>query len=282
MRQKTKTWVLETEGKHPRAFTLIEMLVVISILTLLVTILVPSLSAAKMHARVAKTKTLLHALNTGLEMFHQDKNVGGDYPPSTWDTTTAGDPNDTDDGSYIAYGAETILWAMMGADELGTPGFQTPLHAGPGGFYEVNATGPLHQRSGPFFTPSQTAVDTIEITTSGNEHAAKVLIDPFHFPVLYYKADTSKTRSDPNAIYIRDHNLGFIEGDPLEVDKSSSDGALSFDDAFQRYVWNPRIEAVYRPHNSESFLLICAGPDGIYGTRDDITNFPVVGRNFLP
>jgi hypothetical protein len=28
-----------------------------------------------------------------------------------------------------------------------------------------------------------------------------------------------------------------------------------------------------RPHNSDSFILISAGPDGEYGTGDDVTNF---------
>ncbi len=299
MRQKTKTWVLETEGKHPRAFTLIEMLVVISILTLLVTILVPSLSAAKTHARVAKTKALLHSLNTGLEMFHQDKNVGDDYPPSTWDTTAAGDPyKDSGNGlgDYIAYGAETLLWALTGADQLGTPGFEKlVLHAASGGFYELDAGAPVHYRSGPFFNAPAITVEKIA-DEKGKEHKGRVLVDTFRSPLLYYRADMSQTRSNPLGIYDPNHNLATYPEDmtsagaDLSAFQDTSTSQLSGAPhneiepltAFHRYVRNPGVEAVYRPHNSESFILISAGPDRIYGNQDDITNFTRTQANYTP
>ena len=37
----------------------------------------------------------------------------------------------------------------------------------------------------------------------------------------------------------------------------------------------PSEKATLRPVNAESFLLISAGVDGIYGTPDDVTNFPL-------
>jgi hypothetical protein len=33
------------------------------------------------------------------------------------------------------------------------------------------------------------------------------------------------------------------------------------------------ISGISRPYNPKSFILISAGFDGIYGTKDDITNF---------
>ena len=38
-------------------------------------------------------------------------------------------------------------------------------------------------------------------------------------------------------------------------------------------VWNPAVTATYKPHNMDSYLLISAGPDAIYGTPDDVTNY---------
>jgi prepilin-type N-terminal cleavage/methylation domain-containing protein len=43
--------------------------------------------------------------------------------------------------------------------------------------------------------------------------------------------------------------------------------------AFYSYIQNPKIGATRWPYNPDSFILISAGPDGIYGNSDDITNF---------
>jgi len=39
-------------------------------------------------------------------------------------------------------------------------------------------------------------------------------------------------------------------------------------------VINPNSGTVLRPHNAETFILLSAGPDGLFGTEDDIANFP--------
>jgi len=31
---------------------------------------------------------------------------------------------------------------------------------------------------------------------------------------------------------------------------------------------------IFMPHNAETFILLSAGPDGLFGTEDDIANFP--------
>ena len=36
---------------------------------------------------------------------------------------------------------------------------------------------------------------------------------------------------------------------------------------------NPKITTKEWPHRPDSYILISAGPDGLYGTGDDITNF---------
>ena len=57
-----------------RAFTLIEMLVVIAILAILMAILTPSLAAARRKAQTAKCASILRTMSTGQDMWTQDHN----------------------------------------------------------------------------------------------------------------------------------------------------------------------------------------------------------------
>src|SRR5207244_6576004 len=60
-----------------RGLTLIELLVVIGILVLLISILVPTLNAARRKAKVAAMHQLLQVISTGLQAYQQDFS---DYP----------------------------------------------------------------------------------------------------------------------------------------------------------------------------------------------------------
>jgi hypothetical protein len=42
---------------------------------------------------------------------------------------------------------------------------------------------------------------------------------------------------------------------------------------YQLYIRDFRVQARPWPHRPDSYLLISAGADGIYGTNDDIRNF---------
>jgi hypothetical protein len=42
---------------------------------------------------------------------------------------------------------------------------------------------------------------------------------------------------------------------------------------FYEYIMDPKIEARVWPYRPDSYILISAGTDGIYGTNDDIKNF---------
>ena len=42
---------------------------------------------------------------------------------------------------------------------------------------------------------------------------------------------------------------------------------------FYEYIRDPRVQARPWPYRPDSYLLISAGADGIYGTNDDIRNF---------
>jgi prepilin-type N-terminal cleavage/methylation domain-containing protein len=115
-------WV---HGHHARAFTLLELLVVIAILGLLLGILAPSLSRAKLLAKVAKTKVELDQVATALMTYYSDQHA---FPPSR---------------TYCEYGPPEKVhdWAEL-PPELATAGYFPP---GPTGTtITVNAMDPFN------------------------------------------------------------------------------------------------------------------------------------------
>lgn len=64
-----------------KAFTIIELLVVVAIIALLVTILVPALSHAKRQAKILAVNSDLYQIGLALEMYMDDHN--GKHPTRT-------------------------------------------------------------------------------------------------------------------------------------------------------------------------------------------------------
>jgi len=91
----------------PNAFTLIELLVVISIISLLISILLPVLSKARMQSRVVSCLSQHRQIFVGLTAYYADE----------------GEPLGTmPQGVYNASGAGPALLNMVSAPVAGTPG----------------------------------------------------------------------------------------------------------------------------------------------------------------
>jgi hypothetical protein len=115
-------------------------------------------------------------------------------------------------------------------------------------------------------------------------------------PILYFRADTSKLGIRTAGV---DHNLwkdniyNFADNMPLFLDQQENldpDGSRDMGpliekgaDAFYGigktsagigFIQDKHTPLDWpKPYNSDSYLLISAGQDGLYGTADDITNF---------
>jgi hypothetical protein len=102
-------------------------------------------------------------------------------------------------------------------------------------------------------------------------------------PILYYKADPSKLAHDvndpcnPNNIYnyYDNHELlglglpwNTATMPPLYQGSSGPPGQV-----FYQITLDKSALPIKRPHNKDSYILISAGRDNIYGTRDDVFNF---------
>jgi hypothetical protein len=97
-------------------------------------------------------------------------------------------------------------------------------------------------------------------------------------PILYYKADPNKSSHDidnpdnPDNIYNYKDNYDLLAlGVPGKPDKKHP----LFEDPSLFYIitQNYNITSKSEPFNKDTYILISAGQDGLYGTSDDITNF---------
>ena len=285
------------QTRRRKAFTIVELLTVMSIIVILIGLLVPALNKVKQYATNVKQKAQFHSIETAVELF--DSQFGG-YPDSTFSAPGVTGPLD-----YC--GAEKLSEAMMGRDLMGfhpdsifrsdrtnglTLALYTPmtLAARPGAFLPLenaNAVplGQLYQNPAPFDPCDFVLCDVYNRVT--NRLTGKKV----GMPVLYYKANTSRQSHDlqnpnnPDNIYDWKDSAELLRlGMPFDS-ASRPHRLLSFpgdatgapaEPEGKRFYWNirnERVSAISRPYRADSYILISAGWDGEYGTADDICNF---------
>jgi hypothetical protein len=65
------------------------------------------------------------------------------------------------------------------------------------------------------------------------------------------------------------HFNGGTLGDPTKSVTSNPVGS------FVQHIGNPGVATTPTPHNASSYILLSAGADGVFGTADDLANFPI-------
>ncbi len=310
-----------------KAFTLIEMLIVLAIIALLVGILLPSITMVRKQAKETAQKAQFAAIDMALDAFKQDY---GDYPPSKSNVY-----------SFNYCGTQQLTEALLGMD---LRGFNPDsvfrwdgLDAGLTRDLYGNAT--LPERRGPYLEAAKTGVFHLNIRNAG---ASDGLYDPANIPffdsffkrampnyvicdvfsvkkislvtavptggsavttkwagtpILYYKANTASTIfsavNQTGSIYNYQDNAGivqlgklpdgYIKGPPvirnehrLAVNPASATPGYTLYSREYGVVdarVPPTPAGTYWPNRPDSYILISAGADHEFGTKDDIFNF---------
>ena len=221
--------------RNPKAFTIVELLVVVAIIALLVGIMVPAVQKAFKAAKDGVVKTQFHNIDVGLTLFKQE---AGDYPPSS---------------GGGKHGAQLLCDFLVGEDLRGYD---------PTGNY-----GSADPRRGPYIK--------LETGSFFPWNGTYVLKCQWGTPILYYVAASGATLTTPiDQIYDATDNDGFITAytNHTVIDPLADPGTGAYED-FYEYITNPQISGEPLPYNTDTFILVSAGEDGIYGNDDDIVNF---------
>lgn len=288
-----------TKHKKP-AFTIVELLTVLLIITILVALLLPALSMVRKMAKETQQKAQLTTIEMALTAF---KNDYGDYPPSGDMEAT---PTD-----YT--GAQRLSEALVGYDLLGFHPDSEWDEADSSNIYDSSDEDNLKERVGPYLERATANVFRLEqISTdepglfnnaSPLEADTYVLCDVFAVrrmslpsgdivkagtPILYYKANTASKLYDPNTtpdpedrIYNFEDNIELIDLGSLTAGGSEGESHPLADDSgealykldYEGGITDSKITEILWPHRPDSYILISAGADGLYGTKDDIRNF---------
>ncbi len=281
-----------------RGFTTIELLTVIAVIAILLGLLLPSLNMARNTARNAQQRVQLAAIDQALLAFRNDY---GDYPPSEFTWTT--------EGGYC--GAQKLAEALLGLDllgfhpdshfqlgELGTDGLPLyPSDPSPENLRErrpryleietANAflIGDYESRAGLFENTGYLAPFTYVLCDVYGRIPVEVggRIERAGLPILYYRANPSgiglhKYERPVDTIYDFADNSELVSlGDNSWDDLEWGEVQDIKIEPFYEFITDDRVvrplEARPWPYRPDSYILISAGIDGLYGTRDDITNF---------
>lgn len=276
-----------------RGFTLIELIVVISIIALLIGVLVPSINQIKVKAKELGQKSQFKNIGIGLEVWRNAHDM--DYPDSTSLGTTS-----------VTYGAHRLAEALVGRDLLGFDNNSTwdaSADNGDAALYDpaditnrdnphVGLTNLDVAQMGQVINPTSSTTDAYlgSLDDKGGalaDDSAYVFTDAFRTkrittangdslkigtPILYYKALPTSNGVTIADYYNYDDNAGMLtDGHILDGTAHPSDPTDST--VFEEAVRNPKYDASLIPYNNESYLLHSAGADGLFGNRDDIWNF---------
>lgn len=239
------------------------------------------------------------SIEVGLELF---KAEFGSYPSST-DNQILTFPVELGNDPNAYCGAAKLAEAMVGMDLLGFHPDSTFRSDGLNLIWNGSAfiVGPVYtttpenlaERVGPFIDLEDAGafrLDDIYEDTGSFSGSSLVLCDVFEkqrhsgkktgMPILYFRARTAFMEQDytngiEDDIYYYPDNLpilqlGFAENQ--QIRHPLADGVDDWQD-FENMILNPNITVIKRPYRADTFILISAGPDGLYGTSDDVYNF---------
>jgi len=270
------------------AFTIVELLTVMSIIIILIGMLVPALNQVRRFARKVEQKNQFHTIDVGMDLFHAEWDG---YPPSK---------NEND--NYC--GAMKLAEAMVGQDLMGfhpdsdftyitwpNPVYidktdlsarRMHLKAESTSAYRVDYLYP--NPTDPPYDPC--CLVLCDVYTNVTHESTGKLIG---MPILYYRANTAGTthpnprdpgvgKDDPQNIYdYKDNHTLVGLGMPWDPPTQGGPDHPLLTDPLENFyykIWNEEVAMPGgRPYKQDSYILLSAGFDGKYGTGDDVFNF---------
>ncbi len=315
--------MITERNRKRKAFTIVELLTVMSIIVILFSLLVPAMTMVRRYAKQVKQNAQFHAIHAALQMFNNDY----DYFPDS-------DRYDGDGSPGTEYnGAMKLAEAMVGMDKMGfhpDSSFYADGQTADGNdlyFPQDNLTGNqteiednIRSRTGPYLPLDgangyyigdlygQTNINPFQnpavMPTSGTNlpSGPLVLCDEYKnvrntrtgkrvgMPVLYFKADSSnisnyfsigtdaESTDQNNNIYDLRDNIDLIGleppfGDGVHEIADGQNPQKFYEMIKDEGITSSAATNTNRPHRPDTYILMSAGHDGIYGTDDDVFNF---------
>jgi type II secretory pathway pseudopilin PulG len=285
------------QSNREAAFTIVELLTVMSIIVILIGLLVPSLNMVRRYAWEVKQKAQLKSIDTAIELFNSEfdgypesSERGPDGPPycgamKLCEAMMGQDlmgfhpdsifRSDGTDSVKVLYPDANSVSAAAYSDNLSTRKRYLPIET-------ANAfrLGDLYENTGPFAAGHFVLCDVYKRVTDRTSGKRVGM------PILYYKANTANSRhnvgnpDDPENIYnYRDNHTLVMLGKPWDPPSSGGSPHRLFIDNGQQGIRfylntkNDKVTTASRPYRADTFILISAGYDGEYGTPDDVCNY---------
>ncbi len=294
------------KSKRRAAFTIVELLTVMSIIVILIGLLVPALNQVKRYAYEVKQRAQLKSIDTAIELFNSEFDG---YPDSS--------RRGPDGAEYC--GAMKLCEAVMGQDLLGfhpdstfradgTDGVNRSLYPDASNLSPEAYKSNLSTRKGPYLpldNANAFSLQDLYGTIQPFQYNHRVLCDVYKrvthrtigskvgMPILYYRANTANTLHDvqnpdnPQNIYnYRDNQTLLMLGKPWNQANPNNQGQpgesthrLAIEanrpPGFRFYMntKNEKVLTASRPYRADTYILISAGWDGEYGTPDDVCNY---------
>lgn len=271
------------------AFTLLELLVVIGMIAALATILLPAVNRAYVVAQRTRMAADLQVVSQALENYHHDF---GAYPRIDY---TASPP---------LSGAVILCWGLVAPGPAIAAGGSGSTFTGDGadgpGFRVRGTTG---QVFGPYLPASSFPIGTIRNDSSGLiqtlaatdtfDDSQDLLGDRNFAPILYFAANPGANMTQPQGFIAPSEPSSssppatFVFGDNAEFLSSGSKTTNAANMMTNWKVMSYRLGVTtgsggsgapdgstggQTPIATGPFLLWGAGPDGIFGTDDDVVD----------
>lgn len=173
--------------------------------------------------------------------------------------------------NFKSYRLRQIYLAAWTFTALGVSYYDTPVAFSEGLNYRNAVIGDVFQKA-----TIQSGAVTIGCTPKAGQKVG--------MPILYFKADSSKMNHDAitalnpavanTNIYNFDDNYAISAlGCPWETTYITEHPMRTDPRIFLKEITNAKITSTTKPHNEDTYILMSAGWDGLYGTRDDVFNF---------